>query len=418
MRVRKLTSILTVVLLMASAPHVATASGQDWQSGQQAFANGDYSSALLFFEIARDTGLTGPSVHYNIAVCQFKLGNYDDALVTFQQIARDYPEMRGLAEYNMGLAERRLGNSRAAQRHFIAAFRLSPNDEKLRSLSAAMVQELEDEKPSPWYGSVAARIGHDDNVALRDSLGLPAGVTSESSMVDFFGTVRGTTPWLRGVMLDASVYAVAYPDAGDFDQSEFRLGGLYVWRPDEWRIEGSAHLVYGTLGGSGFERELSLGARGTRYLGEDASLDIRLRYDEIDNTDANFAGLAGSRQRFDFRYNWYPDRHDFSLRLGFEGNDRADPGVSPGRQRVDVYYRYELAADWGIEAGAGYRSSDYNDLAIPRNEDQTTIVAAVIRSLGKNWLVALRFEHSDNDSNDPEFTYQRNVITIGALRTF
>ncbi len=418
MLVRRLTTLLTVVLLMASAPHVAAASGQDWQSGQQAFASGDYSSALLFFEIARDTGQSGPAVHYNIAVCQFKLGLYKDALTTFQLIASDFPEMRGLAEYNMGLSERRLGNTRAAQRHFIASFEQSPNDEKLRSLSAAMVQEVEDEMPSPWYGSIGMRVGHDDNVALRDSLGLPAGVTSESPMADFFGTVRGTTPWLKGVMLDASVFAIAYPDADDFDQSEFRLGGLYVWRPDDWRIEGGAHFIYGTLGGSGFERELSLGARAIRYLSEDASLDFRLRYDAVDNTDAAFAGLAGSRQRFDFRYNWYPDQHDFTLRLGLENNDRDDPGVSPKRQRVQADYRYELTATWGIEAGIGYRSSDYNDLAVPRNEDLTTILMAVTRAVGDDWLVVLQFDFSDNDSSDPDFSYKRNVITIGALRTF
>jgi hypothetical protein len=392
--------------------------GQDWESGQQAFADGDYRSALLYFELARDTGLTGPAVHYNIAVCQYKLGRYEAALITFRTIADKFPRIGGLAEYNMGLAEHRLGNTRAAQQHFIAAFRHSEADDKLRSLSAAMVQELQEELPSAWYGSVGVRVGHDDNVALRDSLGLPAGVTSESPMADFFGSIRGAPSWLGGVTLDASAYAVAYPDADDFDQSEFQLGGLYIWRPDDWRLEASVHFVYGTLGGSGFEREISLGGRATRYLSDDASLDMRLRYDEVDNTSADFTGLAGSRQRFDFRYNWYPDRHHFTLRLGFEGNDRDDPGVSPTRQRVQVDYRYKLSGNWGIEAGIGFRSSDYDDLAIPREEDLTSIVAAVTRSVGEDWLFALRYQYSDNDSSDPEFSYERNLITIGMLRTF
>jgi tetratricopeptide (TPR) repeat protein len=407
-----------VVLFLASTMMVAAEPGQDWESGQQAFADGDYRSALLYFELARDTGLPGPAVHYNIAVTQYKLGRYAAALATFEDIARRYPKMQGLAEYNMGLSERRLGNTRAAQQHFIAAFRHSEGDDKLRSLSAAMVQELEEEMPSAWYGSVALRIGHDDNVALRDSLGLPAGVTSESPMADFFGSIRGTPLWLSGVMLDASTYMVAYTDADDFDQSEFQLGGLYVWRPDDWRLEASMHFVYGTLGGSGFEKELAIGARATRYLSDDASLDLRLRYDEIDNTDANFAGIAGSRQRFDFRYHWFPDRHHFTLRLGIEGNSRDDPSVSPARQLVRAYYRYALTQQWGIEAGIGLRSSDYDDLVVPREEDLTSIVMAVTRSVGEDWLFAMRYQYSDNSSTDPEFSYERNMITIGMLRTF
>jgi tetratricopeptide (TPR) repeat protein len=153
---RKTTALLIAMLLMGFTPFAVAANDGDWQSGQEAFSAGDYSSALLFFEIARDAGQPGPAVHYNIAVCQFKLQQFDDALVTFQLLADRFPKMRGLAEYNMGLAERRLGNSVAAQHHFIVAFRHSPDDEKLRSLSAAMVKEMEQEMPSDWYGSVGA----------------------------------------------------------------------------------------------------------------------------------------------------------------------------------------------------------------------------------------------------------------------
>ena len=412
---------IAVMLLCAVSPPLAIADvSEDWTSGEQAFAVGDFESALLYFEMARDAGQQGVAIHYNIGVCQFKLGRYDDARTTFRLIADNYPKMRGLAEYNLGLVERRLGNTRSAQEHFIRAWELSPEDAKIRALAVSMLDDVEPAaKDSPaWYGSFGLRAGHDDNVALRDSLGLPAGVTAESPMADLFVSLRGAPAGFGGFMLDASAYAVAYTDADDFDQSEFRLGGLYVWRHGDWRLEGSAHYVYGTLGGSGFEREIALGARAIRYLGDQAALDVQYRYDDIEEDDPLFAGIAGTRQRIDLRYRWYRGYHTVILRLGAENNDRLDAGVSPSRNRVQADYRYQPDDGWGFEAGFGFRASDYDDLEITRSEDLTSVSAALTRTVAKMWIFALQYQYSENDSNDPEFSYERNLITLGVLRTF
>jgi len=420
MVLRRITALAALLLCHAFAPPAIADVAEDWASGQQAFAAGDFESALLFFEIARDGGQEGVAVHYNIAVCQFKLSRFDDARNTFRYIADNYPRMEGLAEYNLGLVERQLGNTRSAQEHFIRAWELSPDDDKIRALAIAMLDDIvpPEEEPRKWFGSFGLRAGHDDNVALRDSLGLPAGVTAESPMADLFVALRGSPVFVGGFMFDASAYAVAYTDADDFDQSEFRLGGLYVWRPGDWRLEGSAHYVYGTLGGSGFEREIALGARAVRYLGDEAALDVQYRYDDIEEDDPLFAGIAGTRQRIDLRYRWYRGNHTVILRLGAENNDRLDAGVSPSRSRVQADYRYQPDDGWGFEAGFGFRASDYDDLETPRSEDLTSVSAALTRTVAEVWMFALQYQYSENDSSDPEFSYERNLITLGVLRTF
>lgn len=418
MVLRRLLVLAPLFYCASFAPPAVADAVPDWQVGQAAFAAGDLESALLYFELARDSGQQGPAVHYNIAVCQFELGRYEAARETFRYVGDNFPTMRGLAEYNMGLAERRLGNTGEARQHFIRAWDLSPDDEKLQSLSAAMIEELEPQESSYWYSAVAMRLGYDDNVALRDSLGLPAGVTTESPMADVFLSLTGAPAALRGGMLDASAYIVAYADADDYDQSEFRLGGLYAWSPRDWWIETGAHFVYGTLGGSGFEREIALSARAVRDLSDETSIDVLLRYDDIAEVDADFAGIAGSRQRIDLRYRWDLASHGVILRYGIEENDRLDPGVSPSRNRLHADYRFQPAAGWGIEAGVEYRTSDYDDLEIRRTEDLTTITAALTRTVADVWIFALQYQHSDNDSSDPEYAYERNLITLGALRTF
>jgi len=418
MVLRRLTVLAALLLLHAVAPSAVAELREDWASGQQAFAAGDFESALLYFELARDAGQDGVAVYYNIAVCQFKLTRFDDARTTFGYIAANFPKMRGLAEYNLGLIERRLGNTAEARQHFITAWDLSAGDETLQSLAAAMLNELEPPERAEWYGAVGLRLGYDDNVALRDSLGLPAGTTAESPMADLFLSGGVNPPGLGELWFDGSLYAITYPDADDFDQSEFRLGGLYAWRPGDWRLETSAHFVYGTLGGTGFEREIALGARAVRYIGNDGALDLLYRYDDIDEDDPLFAGIAGSRQRFDLRYRWYRDDHTVILRLGAENNDRLDPGVSPSRTRFQADYRYQPSDGWGFEAGLGFRASDYDDLEVPRTEDLTTISAALTRVIADAWLFALQYQYSENDSNDPVFSYDRSLVTLGVLRTF
>jgi len=421
MVLRKL-SVLTAVLSCVALAAVAGAADipQDWQDGQQAFAEGDYESALLFFQIARDAGLEGPAVHYNIAVCEFKLGRYPEARETFRYIAAGFPKMRGLAEYNLGLVERRLGNHREAQRHFVRAWELSPEDEKIRALAVAMIDDVEPDaqESSSWYGSVGLRVGYDDNIALRDSLGLPAGVTTESPMADLFLALRGAPSAFGGFKLDGALYAITYSDASDFDQSEIRLGALYAWNLVDWRFETSAHYVHGTLAGSEFEREVALAGRAVRYLSDAASLELRYRYDDIDATDANYAGIVGKRQRVDLRYLWLQNSHYFALRFGIETNDRVDAGVSPHRNRFQADYRFQPDAGWGWEFGLGYRASDFGDLAVPRNEDLATLAAALTYRAASHWWLALQAQYSENDSNDADFSYDRSVITLAVTRTF
>jgi tetratricopeptide (TPR) repeat protein len=417
MILRKRATYLAALILMSQTTLVAAAPDSDWQAGQNAFAGGDIASALLHFESAREQGMSGPAVHYNIGVCQFELGDFAQAQETFRLIADRYPQMRGLAEYNIGLTERRLGNSDAAQRQFINAFRHT-SDTKIQALAAAQLGELEREQPSELFGSVNINAGHDDNVALRDSLGLPAGVSAESPMADVFATVQAALPGDVGLMFDGSLYAVTYPDADDFDQSELSAGLVHTWDTHDWRLNNALHVTAGTLGGSSFNREINVDVRATRYLGDEASFEMRLRYDDIRGARAQFDGIDGSRTRFRLRYRWYRLSHSLSLRIGLEENDRRDAGVSPSRQRVQASYYYKLGSAWETESSVAFRRSDYDDLTIPRTEDLTAVIFGAHYAFGNGWRTSLRYQYSDNDSSDPLFSYDRNVVTLGVQRLF
>jgi hypothetical protein len=416
MILRSLFVLLAVLALLAQAPQAAASPDADWQSGRAAFAAGDFAAALEFFTHARDLGITGPAVHYNIGVSQYELGDYKAARQTFEYIASQFPKMRGLAEYNVGLAERRLGNPVAAQRRFVDAWHHS-DDPKVRALAASQLTDLKREQPSDLHAMISINAGHDDNVALRDSLGLPAGVSSESPLADVFATLNAPLPGGYGLALDGSLYAIYYPDASDYDQAELRAGLAHLADVHRWRFRSGLYLAAGTLGGSSFNEELNADFRLTHFTTDTVSLEIRLRYDEI-RAAPMFEGIEGRRSRLDLRYRWQRMPHYLLLRAGVEDNDRRDPGVSPSRQGVQAGYYVRLNNAWELETMAGFRRSDYDDIPVPRREDQTWLTLGGSYDLRQNWRFSVRYQYSDNDSSDPEFSYDRNQVTVGMQYLF
>lgn len=411
-------SPLLLLFVLANAPCAAPA--DEWASGSQAFESGDYLSALRFFEMGRDMGLDGPAVHYNIAVSQFKLRQYEAAARTFSLIADRFPSMRGLAEYNLGLVAQRLGDSAGARVHFLRAYETSPENRTIRVLASRRLRESEPDVriASRWTGAIGIRAGNDDNVALRDQALSPDGTAGESSMADLFASVRGPWTGRNGFRLEGNAYLLKYVDADAFDQSEISGGGFYDWRSGDWRLQAGIQAGAGWLGGDAFDRKAGVNGRIVRYIGSGALVDLRYIYDEVTEADVRFAGIEGSRRQLDARYRWYRDGHRVQLRYLLETNDRLDPGVSADRDRFGIDYRFQPEAGLGYEAGVDLRSSNYAEVETPREEDLLTFRAGLNYTFGNNSQVLVEFREWDNDSTDEAFSYDRAQITLGFLRIF
>ena len=72
--------LLVTILVLCLA---CGANADDWTDGNDAFARGDFAAALAYFEAARDAGMSGPAVHYNIAVCEYRLERWTAAEASF-----------------------------------------------------------------------------------------------------------------------------------------------------------------------------------------------------------------------------------------------------------------------------------------------------------------------------------------------
>jgi tetratricopeptide (TPR) repeat protein len=419
MRLRNLLR-LHLLLLIAVVGTSRADVGDHWNAGLLAWDQADYRGALDHFRAARDAGLDTPAVYYNIAVTQYQLGLHAEAADSFERIARRFPQMRALAEYNLGLTAVKRGYPDAARRHFVEAHAAAADDRTLRILASRRLRELEygPEPRTAWSGAVGVRAGYDSNVALRDEEGLPAGISTDSPMFEVFGTLQSPRSATRGFGGNAGLYVVRYPDAGDFDQAEARLAGGYEWQSAAWRWFVAAEVAAGRLASEAFDRRLGLHASASRPVGQFGVAAFAVHYDDIEAADETWAGVSGHRWIADGRYSVTRGRHRIRLHYRHEANHRADPGVSPSRDRWNADYRFGASNGFSYELGVEYRSSRYVELEDDRKEVLTTVRGAVSYAISEPWLLLLELRSADNDSTDPVFEYGRNVLSLGAFRLF
>ena len=404
-------------LMMAFA---GTAAGSDgsalFADGERAFAAGEYTEALRLFTAARDAGSTGPSSYYNIGVCQYRLRDYDAAETTFATLAREFPALRELAEYNRGLALRAKGDIAGARVAFERA--RSSADDKIVALANAQLGEIVPRQivdEPRWTGYFAGGFGYDDNVALLNELVLPSSEAS-SPLAEVLGVLTRDFG-RRPLRFDASAYSVHYPDVGDFDQTAVRLSLEAEQRFGQWTLLVGPTLGRSTLDGEGFEELIGADLRVRRGFGTGFTFEARAVYDDTNAADPSFAYLDGSRRllRLSMQHTGAA-----RVRVGYdvERNDRADPGVSPSRKRVSIVYQRRLSENWAADAAFAHRTSRYSAASVPRDERLSELSLSARRELRGNWTLGVEYQWFDNDSTADEFAYDGQRVALGLSRSF
>ena len=402
-------------MVLARAAYGTDASAL-FAEGEQAFVAGRYGDALRFFEAAREAGSSGPSTYYNIGVCQYRLGDYDAAEITFATLATEFPAMRELAQYNRGLALRADGDLADARVAFQQA--ASSSDEKIVALANAQLGEIGAPlvvEEATWSGYFSGGLGYDDNVALVDELVLPSSEAS-SPLAEVLGVLtRDFGP--RPLRFDASAYAVSYPEVRDFDQTAIRLTLAAEKRIGSWLLLVGPTLGRSTFDGDGFEELIGADLRMRRGFGDGLTFETRALYDDAEAGAPRFDYLAGSRSLLRMSIERAAEGR---LRGAYEveDNDRADPGVTSSRERWSVFYQRPLSEIWSVEAGFSHRTSDYDEATTPREEKLLELSLAVRRQLSRYWVLNVDYQSFDNDSTVTEFTYDGQRVVLGLSRSF
>jgi hypothetical protein len=411
-RICSATSVLAILLLTCSAALAAPADDPAraaFRKGATAFQAGDYATAVEAFRTARDAGLTGPAVHYNLGVAAYRLGQYSDAEAAFRQVMRT-PAMAPLAFYNLGLVRLARSDAAGAARWFQRALD-ETGDPQLAELASRQLQRLPvlPETPEWWvYTSVGG--GYDDNVALIAD-GQLIGVSGADSPVAE-GQFAASVPVGSRLRIDGGAYMVRYSDLGEFDQTDLQLGGAWTQPIGEWTSEAAVQLGYNYLDGEKFEDRVGITLQGIRPIADAWRLRLRYRYDDLTGS-APFESLSGSRQLFAARV----ARTEGPLRLhveySFETNDRDEKEVSPDRHMLDGELRWGIGAST-LLLGASFRTSEFDITEAPgRDEDRLMLALGFSLPVWRRGELSLRYDYTHNESNVDDFDYKRNRAILG-----
>jgi hypothetical protein len=325
--------------------------------------------------------------------------------------------MRELAEYNRGLALRAAGDTAVAIEAFERA--RSSADEKIAALANAQLGELSVGQRRPaasWQGYFSGGFGYDVNVALIDDTLLTAGDSSSSPLTEALGYLGRDFGGLP-LRFDATGYVIRYADAGEFDQSALRLSLAARQRFGSWTLAAGPALARTTLDGDGFEELVGADLRARRDFAGGLSFEARVVYDDVDGGEARFAYLDGWRRQLRLSVQ-HTGEARVRVGLDLERNDRANPGVSPSRQRWSVAYQRRMLAEWVADTSLVHRTSRYPRATVPREERLLELSFVARRELAVGWALNADYRWSDNDSTVGAYSYDGQRIAVGLSRTF
>ena len=431
-------SVMLMSVLLAS--NASADSKQDYfDAGVKASEKGNYSIALQHFKNAKKVGLDTPALKYNLAVCYYKLGQFETARKHFSKLT-DVPAFEQVAYFNLGLIANKQKDEKAAIRWFQRAYRDESNGkvsllakEALKRLGVSASKTRRADKI--WTGFVSMAMESDSNVALvNDDL---QGVAGQSdTAVDLMATA---TRWLKGgvtngVRMSFGGNLQQYSKYSEYDYSQFSARVMRYNLLGDWnvRMGGSWNEVY--FNGREYQRIVGADLRGRKKYSAGKYILLRYKLNRVQATNAIYDYLDGWRQQFRIgvQEDMGKDRVRYYYQLELNNREDRDEGTvdpfisySPTRHSFRVTGWWRFAGGWRTRLDGRYRYSRYNDenillgnIAQRREDSQLRLSARVSRVVARDWDVSAQLSQTNNDSNLDRKSYDRTVLSLGVSRFF
>lgn len=388
------------------------------QSGIESYRNGDFHTARSAFEAALAASPDDPVVTFNLALTRYRLGDYAAAQAGFRQL-RSQPDMRAIADYHLGLIAAQTGDLPTA-RALLGSVAAEPD--RIGDLARAALGRVAPHRaPKRIRAYVMAGLGYDTNrTRLARSVEL-SGRDPEAAYSDLVAEALAPLPWRGEYDLRATLFRRDYETDDALDQSALQLSLRKTWRPAEWRLGAALETESILLRDMSLVQSTGVGLEAEHGLGPGI---LRLRYQPAHvQAEDDFDYLDGPRQRAMLA-------HDsvlagMSVRLGweYEQSDQADDleadivyGQAPHRHGPFVRLSRTLRPGLQATARAGLRNSRYDsdDGLMPDREDDLLQLGLALRlTIPGNVTLLVEYRFQDNQSNAPDYDYDRTTVLAG-----
>ncbi len=408
------------------------------KQAQQAFKSGDYRQALSYYKRVDDLSSNYTS-QYNIAVCYYKLNNWQQAYRIFSELHAQDP-MNEQVHLNLALAANRAGKAEEAFAHFKFLSDIAESDAIAalaykHYLQLAKTMDRKDAAEfasSRWLLSAAFSIGTDDNVISPTD-------GSASTQSDTFYEQTLTAGWYSKAdfnnswLIDAVSYTSQYSEVSVYDVDVLALGiKKYTSLTDNHRLHLGLKLDQSSIGGTGYLKS-SYYEIGTRHkLNKLDSLRFLVRLQDSDDRSIRYQGLAGTSLRMSADYQNRIGSHRLRLRYRVDQDDKNDDRYLDENGDVTVFSSYSAdrnslygswsyqSSRWRTELFLNYRDSLYKDAHIfddgtptTLREDQRSSVGLLLtRHLSNNWSLDFEVSSTDNRSTIDQYDYDQNIISL------
>ncbi len=401
-----------------------TPASTSFQAAQKSFQAKNYQQALTLFKQARAAGLDKPALFYNIGVCSYKLGLYEEATNAFLHTAT-FPKMAALAYYNLAVVAEKQNDPDAAiswlEKSQTSA---GEQDEKLLLLAQTALARIQSKQglTDNWIRYVSLGFGYDDNVSMVDSADLELTSDEEDSFTDVMAFVR--SPLLgdsatQGPYLLGGLSFRDYTALNEYDTGSLRMEGRYRKKNRGFQLEGAAGYSYVFWDNSGYSHGPLISLQAKHPVGDASSYRLRYEGQHLKMLNSTFDYMRGWQHRTTAEFSTKFKSSGLIIGYSLEANERRDKESSPRRHLISAAVELHLVERLTINVGASYRASTY-DIAYSedRTEDRYEASLLLNYTLSKKWDLRARASRTVNISSSSPYDYSRNLTSISLGYTF
>lgn len=434
-----LSLLLTSLSLQANETEIS-----DYQTfllnAQQHYQQKDYQKALVNYQYSYQQESLDSTL-YNIAICQYKLKQWQPALTSFQQLQTSQPNSE-LIEYNIAVTQKKLGNTQEAEDIFqqLSLFAQDENIALLAEqqinptfLNSTALKKTLNNSPSHWQSMLNVQVGNESNIVLPDDENF---TEKSDQFIDYlFSTSWVSNQDLSNAWLaEFNYYGSKYSEASNYEVSMYSFSGRKFFTtnslPKTRFYLGMAYESIDIAEQSYLDTtSLLLGAK--YAFSTDQKLYIDFTYRDISEGSDRFDYLAGSSTRFKLTWKQYDDNGYWKIggKLYIDDkNDRylEDEFISYSADRYSLFLgRLWEYKQWDFELQGEYRFSEYHDHNIYegysdtlREDDKIGLFASLTYNISDSLYISGEYDYNDNSSTLEENDYDQTTASLGITWEF